>query len=108
MNTIFSVSDPIIAINVGDKIKMLDIPEFKRIYHILDKLPGKLPEGEKDSPKYISFTVAVGAIGIITAVHTYFYEVDWEGHPKVTEFTNPVISCSKGWIVAKEYIEKVI
>jgi hypothetical protein len=103
----------ILPIMVGDKIKMLNIPEFKRFHRVFTSVKNSnyTPNEKAASVQqgnYTSFTVAVGTIGIVKGVHNHFLEVDWEGCPKVTEFTNPVISCSKGWIVAKEYIGRVI
>jgi hypothetical protein len=81
---------------VGLTVKMKNIDEHKRLYRVYD------------TSAYTTFTVAVGTIGVINAVHLHFCEVDWENYPKVTQFNNPVIHQSKGWITAKEYLETAI
>ena len=82
-------------LEVGTKVKMKDVPEFKRKIRVLNDIT------------YLTFTVAVGTIGTIMEAHHHFYEVDWEGCPKVFQINNKVISKSKGWIVAKENIEVI-
>jgi hypothetical protein len=80
---------------IGIKVIMKDIEELKRSYRACS-LGG-----------YITFIIPVGTLGIIRDERLHFYEVDWEGFPKVNSIINPVIRNSKGWIVPKNHVDFV-